>query len=74
MKLTMNTKLKMIREYLDEQVPMTKLVKKYDYDLAKLEYLVKLYQWQLKTAENLTLACEGAPFYNELSFISYRHL
>ena len=44
MKLTMDTKLKMIKEYLDEQVPMTKLVKKYNYDLAKLKYLVKLYQ------------------------------
>jgi transposase-like protein len=40
----MDTKLKMIKEYLDEQVPMTKLVKKYSYDLAKLKYLVKLYQ------------------------------
>ena len=44
MKLTMDAKLKMIKEYLDEQVPMTKLVKKYNYDLAKLKYLVKLYQ------------------------------
>ncbi len=44
MKLTMDTKPKMIKEYLDEQVPMTKLVKKYSYDLAKLKYLVKLYQ------------------------------
>ena len=44
MKLTIDTKLKMIKEYLDEQVPMTKLVKKYNYDLAKLKYLVKLYQ------------------------------
>jgi len=40
----MDTKLKMIKEYLDKQVPMTKLVKKYNYDLAKLKYLVKLYQ------------------------------
>ena len=40
----MDKKLKMIKEYLDEQVPMTKLVKKYNYDLAKLKYLVKLYQ------------------------------
>ena len=44
MKLTMDTKPKMIKEYLDEQVPMTKLVKKYSYDLAKLKYVVKLYQ------------------------------
>ena len=40
----MDTKPKMIKEYLDEQVPMTKLVKKYSYDFAKLKYLVKLYQ------------------------------
>jgi len=49
MKLTMDTKLKMIKEYLDEQVPMTKLVKKCNYDLAKLKYLVKLYQMHGET-------------------------
>jgi len=44
MKLTMDKKLRMVKEYLNDQTAMTKLAKKYDYDLAKIKYLIKLYQ------------------------------
>ncbi|MFA5421881.1 MAG: hypothetical protein WC344_03715 [Bacilli bacterium] len=44
MKLTMDKKLRMVKEYLNDQAAMTKLAKKYEYDLAKIKYLIKLYQ------------------------------
>lgn len=44
MKYSMEQKLKMVHEYLDDKTSTLKLSKKYGYDLSKVKYMIKLYQ------------------------------
>ena len=44
MKYSMDQKLKMVHEYLDNKASTLQLSKKYGYDLSKIKYMIKLYQ------------------------------
>ena len=44
MKYSMELKLKMIHEYLDNDTLTLQFSKKYGYDLSKIKYMIKIYQ------------------------------
>lgn len=44
MKITKEQKLKMVQEHLEEGIPLSELVKKYNYNISNVKYQCALYQ------------------------------
>ncbi len=44
MKYTKKDKLKMVKKYKEENIPITQLAKDFQYDIAKIKYLIRLYE------------------------------
>ncbi|MCI9653806.1 MAG: hypothetical protein HFG91_05640 [Acholeplasmatales bacterium] len=44
MKITKEQKLKMAREHIEEGIPLSELVKKYNYNISNVKYQCALYQ------------------------------
>ncbi len=46
MKLTREQKLQMVKEHLEEGIPLSEITKKYNYDITNVKYQCALYRRQ----------------------------
>ncbi len=44
MKITKEQKLQMVQEHLEEGIPLSEIVKKYNYNISNVKYQCALYQ------------------------------
>ncbi|MDE7264636.1 MAG: hypothetical protein K2N64_08265 [Anaeroplasmataceae bacterium] len=56
MKITKVQKLQMVQEHLEEGIPLSEIVKKYNYNISNVKYQCALYQrYESKTFKNRSI-------------------